>query len=129
MTNDGGYCILRDTRKAPRSLQLTAPGELRFQGRLLPLYYQGIAWIDESDFRIVRLRTDLLAPLPDAHLEKLTAEIHFGDAQVAQTASSLWLPRDVMVTSEVSGHVFQEQHRYSDYRAYVVESKILPTAP
>jgi len=36
----------------------------------------------------------------------------------------LWLPQKVMVTSEVSGEVFQEQHLYSNYRAYGVETKI-----
>ena len=39
---------------------------------------QGIAWIDQSDFRIVRLRTDLLAPQPEIQVQRQTASILFG---------------------------------------------------
>jgi len=100
-----------------------SPGELRFEGNSFPIYYQGIAWVEESGFRIVHLRTDLLAPLRAVHLQRLTAEIYFGETKVAQS-DPLWLPQKVVVTSEVSGEVFQEQHLYSDYHAYGVETKI-----
>jgi hypothetical protein len=102
-----------------------SPGELQFQGKLIPILYQGIAWVDESDSRIIRLRTDLLAPLEGAHLRRLTADIHFGDAQIAESPSPLWLPREVQVISDVNGQIFGERHIYSDYRAYLVQSKIV----
>ncbi|MGA8489314.1 MAG: hypothetical protein WB711_02765 [Terriglobales bacterium] len=105
--------------------QVRSPGELLFQGRSIPLYYQGIAWVDESDFRIVHLRTDLLGPLKDVPLQELTAEVDFAETKVAQTASSLWLPHKVIVTPKISGQVFEEEHLYSDYRIYQVESKIV----
>jgi hypothetical protein len=31
---------------------------------------QGIAWIDQKDFRIVRMLTDLLAPQPQVGYDK-----------------------------------------------------------
>ncbi|MFZ0308807.1 MAG: hypothetical protein WAL89_11565 [Candidatus Sulfotelmatobacter sp.] len=105
----------------PSSVQ--SPGELRFEGKSFPIYYQGIAWVEESSFRIVHLRTDLLAPLRAVHLQRLTADIYFAETNVAHT-DPLWLPQKVVVTVDVSGDVFQEQHLYSDYRAYVVETKI-----
>ena len=105
--------------------RVRSPGELLFQGHSIPLYYQGIAWVDQSDFRIVQLRTDLLGALKDIPLQELTAEIYFGETKVAQAASSLWLPHKVIVTSKISGQIFQEEHLYSDYRVYQVESKIV----
>jgi hypothetical protein len=105
--------------------RVRSPGELFFQGRSIPLYYQGIAWVDESDFRIVHLRTDLLGRLPDVPLQRLTAEIDFGETKVAQAASALWLPHKVIVTSKIGGQIFEEEHLYSDYRVYQVESKIV----
>jgi len=107
--------------QVPASVQ--SPGELRFEGQTLPIYYQGIAWVEESDFHIVHLRTDLLAPLRAVHLQRLTADIYFGETQVAQT-EPLWLPQKVVVTVDVSGQLFREQHLYSGYRAYVVKTKI-----
>jgi hypothetical protein len=101
-----------------------SPGELRFEGQTLPIYYQGIAWVEESHFHIVHLRTDLLAPLPAVHLEKLTADIDFGETQVAQ-AEPVWLPQKVVINVGVSGEMFREEHLYSGYRTYVVKTRLI----
>jgi hypothetical protein len=72
----------------------------------------------------VHLRTDLLAPLPAVHLQRLTANIDFGETQVAQT-EPLWLPQKVVAHVDVSGQTFREQHVYSGYRTYVVKTKLI----
>jgi hypothetical protein len=108
--------------QVPASVQ--APGELRFEGQTLPIYYQGIAWVEESNFHIVHLRTDLLAPLPAVHLQRLTVDIDFGETQVAQ-AEPLWLPQKVVINVNVSRQTFREQHLYSGYRSYVVKTKLI----
>ena len=43
----------------------TSPDNVVYKGRSVRILYQGTAWIDEASFRVVRLRTDLLAPHPD----------------------------------------------------------------
>lgn len=105
----------------PQAVQ--SPAELRFENQSYPIFYQGIAWIEESDFRIVHLWTDLLAPLNSVHLDRLIAQVYFADTKVLHT-DPLWLPQKVSVTVVVNGQVFQEQHLYSEYRAYGVETKI-----
>ena len=122
---DGHKTFVLAFAQKPGSVR--SPGELRFHGRLIPILYQGIAWVDESDSRIVRLRTDLLAPLVDVHLRRLTAEIHFGSVRLEDGGSPLWLPHEVQVTSDVNGQIFEERHVYSAYRAYSVQSKIVLT--
>jgi hypothetical protein len=101
------------------------PGELRFEGKSIPVLYQGIAWVDASDFRIVRLRTDLLLPLTDAPVSQLTAEIHFVNTPVSGVASPLWLPHEVVVTSNVNGFIFLDRHTYSNYRLYAAQSRMV----
>ncbi|HTH54384.1 MAG TPA: hypothetical protein VL495_10555, partial [Edaphobacter sp.] len=39
----------------------------------IPLLYQGFAWIDAENFHILRLRTDLRAPLPELNLKRITS--------------------------------------------------------
>ena len=107
----------------------TIIGRLIEEGRSVCLLYQGIAWIDEASFRIVRLRTDLLAPRPEIGLERQTTELHFGMVRLRQTASPLWLPAQVVVTADRNNQHFRNIHRYSDYRLFKVESKILPAPP
>jgi len=101
------------------------PGEVSLAGKSVPVYYQGIAWVDESDFRIVRLRTDLLLLPNEVPLSKLTSEIHFADTRVSGIPSPLWLPREVMVTSLINGVTFVDKHSYSDYRLYAAHSRMI----
>jgi hypothetical protein len=102
------------------------PTEFSFDGTRLTLLFQGIAWVDATDFRIVRIREDLLAPRPDVHLKQMTISIRFGDARIAKAATSLWLPEEADVAWEYKGTAVEQRHVYSDFRLYAVHSKIVP---
>lgn len=99
------------------------PGKLLYRDTVVSLYFQGIAWVDESDFRIVRLRTDLLSPPADVPLYQLTAEIHFMDVPVGGFGT-LWLPHQVEITSDLNSFVLKDRHVYTDYRLFGVKSRI-----
>ena len=102
------------------------PGRISLpQGGTIPVLCQGVAWIDESDFSILRLRTDLLAPQPQVSLNQLTAIIQFGPVRIANLETQLWLPRELKLDIEANGHAFQELHQYSQYRLYKAKSKIV----
>ena len=103
------------------------PGQFRFRGTWISLLYQGVAWIDSTDFRIVHMREDLLAPRPDAYLKKLAASVRFDEVNISKAASSLWLPQEAVVEWDFNGRIAQERHLYSHYRLYAVKSRILPT--
>ena len=102
------------------------PAEFLLQDTRISVLYQGVAWVDSSDFRIVRMREDLLAPRPDAYLKKFTAQIRFDEVQIPKAASLLWLPREAVVEWEFKGQFVQQRHVYSHYRLYAVKTKILP---
>jgi hypothetical protein len=102
-----------------------SPGLILAGRGSVPMFLQGIAWIDQSDFRIVRLRTDLLATLPEIQVQRQTASILFGRARIAGLDLELWLPQAVHVEMEARGQFFQEQHKYSKYRLYQAKTKII----
>lgn len=104
------------------------PAEFHLQGTQITILYQGIAWIDSSDFRIVRMREDLLAPRPDAYLNIFSATIRFDEAHIAKNASPMWLPEEAIVEWEFKGQHVQQRHIYSHYRLYAVKTRILPEA-
>lgn len=104
-------------------------GTVRFNGTSYVILYQGIAWIDRRNFRIVRLRVDLLAPRPDVGLEKQTTVVSFGEVRIARAASALWLPSEVTVTTKFRGKLFRNTHRYTDYRLFSVKSRIVTAPP
>ena len=98
-------------------------------GGTIPMLCQGVAWIDESDFRILRLRTDLLSPQPQVGLRQLTAMIQFDSVRIAKFEAHLWLPREVKLNLDANGQVIQELHQYSQYRLYKAEAKIVTGVP
>jgi hypothetical protein len=102
------------------------PAQFSFEGVLVTVLFQGIAWVDASDFRLVRMREDLLAPRPDLHLRELTTTIHFTEVRIPRAATALWLPREVAIAWEYKGLAVEQRHLYSDFRLYEVHSKIVP---
>lgn len=102
------------------------PAVFRYQDKTVPMFMQGIAWIDPSDFRILRLRTDLLSPIPEISLQRLTADIQFALMRIEQVPSALPLPREVAITAVMSGAAMRELHEYSGYRLFRARSKIVP---
>jgi hypothetical protein len=110
--------------------RVSNPGTITFpDGRTIPMLSQGVAWIDESNFRILRLRTDLLAPQPQMGLNRLTAMIQFGPVRIEKLDAQLWLPLEVKINLEANGRMVQELHRYNKFRLYKAETKILTDAP
>jgi hypothetical protein len=111
----------------PQSVKF--PARFQMGKQEVPIFLQGVVWIDSTDFRILRMREDLLASRPDIGLKKFTTTIRFGEVQIAKAASWLWLPQEVVIEWEFQGQTVQRRHRYSDYHLYVAKARILPAAP
>jgi len=101
------------------------PAVVTYHDKLYKIFRQGVVWVDATDFRIVRLRTDILSPPPGVPLRQLTAHVRFAEVRVAEIASPLWLPREVVVTSNFAGSTLRESHSYSHYRLFRTKSKLL----
>jgi tetratricopeptide (TPR) repeat protein len=84
---------------------------------------QGLAWIDPTNFQIVRLRTDLLALQSKVRLQRQTTEIHFKEVSFKEVATAFWLPQEVSVTVDWRGRIYRNWHRYSDFKLFNVETK------
>lgn len=101
------------------------PPQFVFEGLVLTVLMQGIVWVDATDFRIVRMREDLLAPRPDVYLKQLTTTIQFGDVSIQKAGTTLWLPREAVIAWEYKGMAAEQRHVYSDFRLYEVKTKII----
>ncbi len=119
---DGHRTLVVAFAQKPDSVRY--PGLVDFGGKRFPIFSQGIAWVDESDFRIVRLRTDLLSAPPAVPLRQLTADVRFSEVRLAELASPLWLPYQLVVVIKVGSDSSVETHHYSQYRLFRAHSKI-----
>lgn len=86
----------------------------------MPTFSQGLAWVDSESYEILRMRTDLLKPLPDVRLEKETTEIDFGENHFKSIAQAFWLPRAVQVSVDWNGKSLRNKHAYSDFKLFNV---------
>jgi VWFA-related protein len=106
--------------------QVKVPGKYQWANQEVPFFLQGVVWIDQSSFEVVRLRTDLLSPMPSVNLEHLTTELHFSSVHIHGFDAALWLPSEVLIRTLRSDSIFEELHHYSRYRYFHAESKLLP---
>ncbi len=104
------------------------PGKARFTGNFLlgsnsgTMFSQGVAWIDTATYQIIRLHTELLAPLPELRLEKEDVNIDFNEVQFKSLKGALWLPEKVIVAIDWNGKQLRNQHEYSDFKIFQVDT-------
>ena len=98
-------------------------------GIVVPTWIQGIAWIDQQSFQILRMRTDLLEPLfPNAlpaYYYQQTTEITLAETRLLDVPYPLWLPSEVNVHIRYHGMEFHNKHRYRNYQRFRASSRIL----
>jgi len=133
---DSTFLYLGDERMGSRNTYVVAfaqrPGQatisstVRWSGRTVPILVQGIVWVDQDSFQIIRIRTDLLAPRNDIGLTRQTTDLTLSEVKLPDLATPLWLPSDGKVYLVFKGQTFRNEHRYADYRHFGVSIKIGP---
>ena len=83
---------------------------------------QGLAWIDPANFQIVRMQTDLMAPVPAINLESQTTRIKLGEFHFKSLTLGLWLPRKVEVETRFAGVTLWNTHSYSEFKQFTVQT-------
>ena len=106
--------------------QVKIPGKFNWAGKEAPFFFQGIVWIDQSTFDVVRLRTDLLSPVASVSLRQMTTELHFRSVRIHGFGADLWLPSEVLIRTAQTDSIVEELHQYSAYKFFHAESRLLP---
>jgi hypothetical protein len=83
----------------------------------------GLAWIDAESFHVIRIHTHLLNPYPRVRLQKLSTEIRLHGVEFAGIDEALWLPEQVGISVDWRGRLLRNQHQYSDFKIFNVESR------
>ena len=120
-TLDGQETLVIAFAQQPEKTQLI--GRFDADGVSSAFLLQGVAWVDAQGYQIVRLRTDLLKPLPKVRLIRETTEIHYDLVRSKESPAGLWLPREVIVTVQWRGRTFRNIHHYSDYKFFNVATE------
>jgi hypothetical protein len=142
------FRYLGDQRIGPRDTYVVAfaqkPGEATLfvtmgepGGTRVHMLMQGVVWVDMSNFQIIRMRIDLLAPRLEIGLDQQTTVVTFSKVQLLDLATPLWLPKEVKVhlkfkeldsnQGRPSEFAYRNEHHYANYRRYRVAVKLNPS--
>ena len=90
------------------------------QGNVTSLYLQGLAWIS-PDHQVLRLRTDLLYPVPKISLSRETSEIDYRPYHFLSSPTTFLLPNRVTVSVEWGRKRLRNEHIFSKFQLFNVE--------
>jgi tetratricopeptide (TPR) repeat protein len=90
---------------------------------------KGRAWISVENYQIVRMETDIVAPLPQIKLLAEHTAIEYGPVQFQKANTSLWLPQSAEVYFAWMGHQVHRRHSFSNYLLFGVDEKQRIAAP
>ena len=102
-----------------------SPPLIRFvtptQGEVLA-HQQGIVWIVDGQYEVLRVHTDLLYPLPDVRLQLLSGDIDYRPRRLGSSNQVFWVPVGVTVKVDWAGKKLRNEHILSDYVLFKVDT-------
>ena len=93
------------------------------EGQSYPVAIKGRAWIAADTYEIVRLETDLIAPMQNIRLTADRAVVEYGPVRFRERHLDMWLPQSADVYFDWQGHRVHRRHSFSDYLLFSVDDK------
>jgi len=99
------------------------------------VHLKGRAWITADTFEIVRIESELMAPMPQIQLRCEQQVVEYGPIQFQKNVE-LWLPKKAEIYLDYRKHRYYRSHGYDHYLLFSVDSvekrnepKVPPTEP
>jgi tetratricopeptide (TPR) repeat protein len=92
-------------------------------GPSYPVALRGRAWISAGTYQIVRLETDLVAPIPEIHLVSDHTEIEYGPVRFQNGKVNMWLPQSADIYYDWRGKRAHRRHSFDHYLLFSVDEK------
>ena len=99
------------------------------QGQGYPVALKGRAWIAADSYQIVRLETNMVAPMPQIRLAAEHVDIEYAPVKFRKGTLEMWLPANVEVYSDWKGRRVHRRHIFSNYLLFSVDDKQKISAP
>ena len=94
-----------------------------------PIPIKGRAWIDATNYQVLRFESELMKPVPEIELTQEYLTIDYGPVKFQTRKQEVWLPLDAEVYSERGKHRFYRRHTFSNFSLFEVESAQQIQAP
>ena len=88
----------------------------------VPTLVQGFVWLDPGSCQISRMKTSMQFPEKKTILKEQITDVLYENVEFENGGRQFWLPREVNVSWELPDWTYRNQHKYSDYHLFSVES-------
>lgn len=99
------------------------------EGQSYPVALKGRAWIGVESSQIIRMETDLMAPLPQIRLALDHISVEYAPVYFHQGEVEMWLPQHAEVFYEWRGRRVHSRHSFTQYLLFSVDDKQKISAP
>jgi tetratricopeptide (TPR) repeat protein len=101
--------------------------EYNVGGQIYSLRLKGRAWITADKFEIVRIESELIAPIPQIQLRCEQQVVEYGPVRLNK--EDLWLPKKAEIYLDYRKHRYVRSHSYDHYLLFSVDSVDKTNAP
>ena len=94
--------------------------QIRINHSTYQLRFKGRAWIAADSYQILRLQTDLVAPLPQIQLQVEHLDITYAPVDFQKPKFRVWLPESASMQISYHHRRYQRLHKFSHFRLFLV---------
>jgi Flp pilus assembly protein TadD len=91
-------------------------------GMVYNVPFKGRIWISQTSYDVLRVETDLLAPIAKLQLARDHLRVDYGPVKFDRGNQTLWLPWDAEMFMELRGKRYHHRHYLSDYQLFEVDT-------
>jgi tetratricopeptide (TPR) repeat protein len=84
---------------------------------------KGRAWISADNYDIIRLESDIVAPIPQIRLMADHTNIEYGPVKFHEANTTLWLPQSAEVYFAWLGRRIHRRHEFSNYLLFGIDDQ------
>jgi Flp pilus assembly protein TadD len=107
-------------RQRPDKPNIMKSYRVGFNGPSFPVAIKGRAWISADTYQIIRLETDLVAPVPQIRLAADHSVIEYGSVHFREGGMEMWLPSSAEIYYDWKGRRARRRHSFKNYLLFSV---------
>lgn len=94
-----------------------------------PVALKGRAWVDKDTLQVVRIETDLQAPMPEIKYLAEHMDIEYGPVKFKKQNETMWLPMTADIYFSLRGRRIRRKNSFQKYLLFSVDEKQIISAP
>lgn len=103
--------------------------EYRVGTGIFPVSLRGRAWIATDTYQVLKIETDLVAPVRQIALKAEHTVVTYQPVAFRTRGEKLWLPQNAELFFDLNRHRLHRRHHFGDYQLFAVDEKEHMSAP